>query len=156
MLAEVRAAAVVLLAAVHNLHLNSVTLFPIGAQLIGGVADARVGAQSVVAAVSAVGFSLTLVNIFAGFPVVSEDVTQLTVTVSFAAVHLTDVSAASVLLRARVLQFAVLAVLGQDVVRFAPAAEMSDGLLHTVVFAPSVTDGTRMDGEAGSAVHVQP
>lgn len=91
MLAVVGTASVVVLAAVHDLHLDSfneakvsintvtwtqtlylvithelsptVTMFSIRSQLIGSVAHAGVGAQRVAAAVSTVGLFFTLVDI---------------------------------------------------------------------------------------------
>lgn len=72
MLAVMRTASVVVLTAVHNLHLNSVALFSIRSELIGRVTNTNERARSVVAAMSAVAvFYLTLINIFAGFPIFS-------------------------------------------------------------------------------------
>ena len=43
------------------------------------------------------------------------------------------------------LTFAVLAILGQDVVGLAATAEVGGGLLNAVVLTAPVTDGTRVD-----------
>lgn len=156
MLAVVGTTAVVVLAAVHDFHLNSVTLFSIRSQLIGSVTHTGVRAQCIVAAMSAVGlFCLTLINIFTGFPVFCQDVTSFTVAVSFATVSPTLVHAASILVCTGILQFTVLAILCQHVIWLAATAEMSGRLLHTVLFTSSVADGTRMNSEAGAAVHMQ-
>lgn len=155
MLAVVRTAAVILLAAVYDLHLNFVTLFSIRSQLVSRVTHTGVRAQCVVAAVSTVGLCfLTLINIFTCFPVLSQDVTSFTVTVSFPSINPTLVHTASVLFCTGILQFTMLAVLGQPVIWLAATAEMSYRLLHTVVLTSSVADGTRMNGDAGAAVHM--
>ena len=54
------------------------------------------------------------------------------------------------------LTFAVLAVLGQDVVGLAATTEVGGGLLNTVVLTAPVTDGTRVDGwtqEEHNSIH---
>lgn len=48
--------------------------------------------------------------------------------------------------RVRALTYAMLAILGEHVIWLAAATEMSRRLLHAVVFAAAVADGTRMDG----------
>lgn len=143
MLAVMRTSAVVVLTAVHDLHLNSVTLFSIRSQFIGGVANTGVRAQCIVAAMSTVGlFCLTLINIFTGFGILSQHVSNFTVTVSLAAINPTLVHTASILISTGILQFTMLAILCQRVVWLTAAAKMSNRLLHTVVFTSPVANGT--------------
>lgn len=104
MLAVMRTSTVAVLTAVHNFHLNSVTLLSIRSQLIGSVANTDVRAQSVMAAVSTVGlFCLTLINIFTSFPISSKGVANFTVTVGLATISSTLVHTASVLIGAGIL-----------------------------------------------------
>lgn len=156
-LAVVRTAAVVVLAAVDDLHLDPVALFPISPQLVGGVAHADEGAWRVVAAVSAgVLPRFTFVHVSAGFPVFFQDVALLAVAVGSAPIHPALVHAASIVFCAWIVQYAMLAILGEHVIWLAAAPEMSRRLLHAVMLAAAVADGTRVDGETGAAVHVQP
>lgn len=157
MLAVVGTASVAVLTAVHYLHLDPVALLAVGAQLVGCETHAGVGAQGVVAPMGAVGLrSLTLVDVCAGLAVFGQEVSHLTVTVGPAPVRTALMHAASILISARILQLAVLAVLGQGVVGLTSTAEVGGGLLDTVVLTPSVGDGTRVDGQTGAGVHVQP
>lgn len=142
MLAVVRTASVVVLAAVHDLHLDFVALFSIRSQLIGSAAHTGERAQRVVAAVSTVGlFCLTLIDIFTCFSIFGQEVTSFAFTVSSPTISQTIVHAASILFGTGILQFTVLAILCQYVIWLAATAEMSCRLLHTVVLTSSVADG---------------
>lgn len=155
MLTAMGAASIVVFTAVHNLHLNPVALFPISSQFVGCVAHTDKRAQSVVAAVSTVRLvSLTLINILTCLAVLRQHVPCFTVTENIPSIHSTFVTASSILKRAWIQQFAVLAVLCQLVVRFAPTTEMCSRLLDTVVLTTTVTEGTGENGQTGASVHM--
>lgn len=154
---SVGASAVASLTAVHNLHLDPVTLPTIGTQFIACVAHALKGPLSVETAMSALGQpQSTFIHIFTGFAVCSKLVTRVAATVGKAPEFLAYMHTATVAFCTRASPHAALAILLQLVLGPALAAVLCHRELYTLMLATTISQSAGADGQAGPAICVEP
>lgn len=153
----VGAPAVASLTAVHNLHLDPVTLPAIGAQFIACVAHTLKGSLSVEAAMSTLGQpQSTFIHIFTGFAVCSKLVTRVAATVGKAPKFLAYMHTATIAFCTRASPHTAPAILLQLVLGPALAAVLCHRELYTLVLAATVSQSAGADGQAGPAICVEP
>lgn len=152
-----RAAPVVGLTAVHDLHLDTVALPAISTQLVASVAHALKGPPGVEAAVGALGLPCgTFIHIFAGPAVSSQQEARTALTVGKAPARLARVHAATIPVCAWIPPDTALSVFLELELGPALTAVLGHCELNTLVLAATVPQGTGIYGQAGPAICMEP